>query len=281
MRLGRVVERHARPATTAPPGVGQRRSRPASSVPGRARGRTSRARSRSSATPVAPAAGVGRVTRGRRRSRRPARPAAGVVGRAPMSASTFIVACWMRASGSPSPCMLRARPRHQLLVPVAKTERAAGGPVDRRVATARCRSRTCARCPGSALPATGEVASVCTPAGSSPLSNARSHSQPTSVGADRRGRAGGEVGHAGVAPDAVACPRAADTRSGKSSRVLVADVHLADAARSRAGSGRPGRGRSTSRCRSGPPGRSRSSCRRPSRGSAMPDTGLATKRTRQ
>jgi hypothetical protein len=38
-----------------------------------------------------------------------------------MSESAFIVACWMRASGSPSPSALRARPRHQLLVPVAKT----------------------------------------------------------------------------------------------------------------------------------------------------------------
>src|SRR4051812_40563735 len=46
--------------------------------------------------------------------------AAGVSGAAPMSARTFVVACWMRTSGSPLPSPVGARPHIQWFVPVWK-----------------------------------------------------------------------------------------------------------------------------------------------------------------
>ncbi len=38
-----------------------------------------------------------------------------------MSASTFVVTCWMRESGSPTPTAFGASPRFQWFVPVLKT----------------------------------------------------------------------------------------------------------------------------------------------------------------
>src|SRR3954453_19149270 len=48
-------------------------------------------------------------------------PVDGVCGVAPMSASTLVVICWIRESGSPTPAALGARPRFQWFVPVLKT----------------------------------------------------------------------------------------------------------------------------------------------------------------
>ena len=47
--------------------------------------------------------------------------AEGVEGITPMSSSTFVVACWIRRSGSPAPSAFSASPRSQWLVPVEKT----------------------------------------------------------------------------------------------------------------------------------------------------------------
>ena len=48
-------------------------------------------------------------------------PGAGVLGTTPMSSSAFVVVCWTRTSGSPTPSAFSARPRIQRLVPVEKT----------------------------------------------------------------------------------------------------------------------------------------------------------------
>jgi hypothetical protein len=63
-------------------------------------------------TLVAPSAGEVEVTRGAFGSSS-VMFAAGVLGEAFMSASTFVVACWIRTSGVPFPLESSARPRDQ------------------------------------------------------------------------------------------------------------------------------------------------------------------------
>jgi hypothetical protein len=72
------------------------------------------------ATPVALLAGVVLLTAGGV-SGSTTSVLCGVVGWAPMSASALTVACAIRSSGSPSLWAFVARPRHQLLVPLANT----------------------------------------------------------------------------------------------------------------------------------------------------------------
>ena len=71
-------------------------------------------------TPVAPSVGEVDATRGAE-ALSSVRFAEGVAGTMPMSSRTFVVACWIRRSGSPRPSVLTARPLAQWFVPVEKT----------------------------------------------------------------------------------------------------------------------------------------------------------------
>ena len=105
---------------------------------------------------------------------------AGVSGSAPMSSKMFVVTCWIRVSGSPTPDALRASPRFQWFVPVVTTS----APLAAVYLTIEVLVE-----PGIVLaplfwissPVTGVLESVLTPAGSRPLLTRASHSQPLRV----------------------------------------------------------------------------------------------------
>jgi hypothetical protein len=105
-------------------------------------------------------------------------PAAGVSGSVPMSARMFVVACWIRASGSPRSSALRARPQFQWLVPVATTSAplAAAYLTMWTVAEPGTYTRPAS---ASSWPVAGDDASVLSAGGARPLSTRASHSQPT------------------------------------------------------------------------------------------------------
>src|SRR6478735_3531919 len=102
----------------------------------------------------------------------------GVAGRALMSARMFVVACWMRRSGSPSFEGFIARPRFHQFVPVVTTVAPLAALYLTMVDTVEPGVWFCPKF-WIRLPVTGDAASVLVPPGSAPFVARASHAQPT------------------------------------------------------------------------------------------------------